>query len=222
MQLALRNYYSECSLHNIYYYSQESCKHHDFFFFTFRVLETVPSVPTSEMDCSVCLAVPKACQGRMTRLCGNMQMRWKCASYATKTALKGKSIVQPTWELAVHFHHVANICMSECWCRNVFQARRVFYYWHRFESEVGFQHEAILAEINDEIGQLRDFADHTWTFAFLPIHYSSDMLYSTSADLSKAYSILEHFWMLILYLLVCHWFPLISKFSRYMQVSLEV
>lgn len=32
MQLALRNYYSECSLHNIYYYSQESCKHHDFFF----------------------------------------------------------------------------------------------------------------------------------------------------------------------------------------------
>lgn len=95
MQHTLRHYYYECSLHSIYYYPQQSCKHEflSLSFFTLRVLETVPSVPTSEMDCSVCLAVLKACQGRMTCLCGNTQMRWKCASYVTKTAPKGKSIV---------------------------------------------------------------------------------------------------------------------------------
>ena len=83
-----------------------------FFFSTSRVLETVRSVRTSRMDCSACLAVPKACQARTTRWCGNTQTRWKCASYATRTALKGKSIVQPARELTLLTPCVANTCLS--------------------------------------------------------------------------------------------------------------
>lgn len=67
-----------CGLHNIYYTSQESCKHKSvlfFFFSTSRVLETVRSVPTSRMGCSVCLAVPRACQARTMRWCGNTRTR---------------------------------------------------------------------------------------------------------------------------------------------------
>lgn len=81
------------------------------FFCIFRVLETVRSVPTSRMGCFVCLDVPKACQGRMTHSFGNMRIRLKFVSYATKTALKGKSIVLPTGELTLHFFCVVHICL---------------------------------------------------------------------------------------------------------------
>lgn len=60
------------------------------YFFYFRVLETVQSVPTFRMDCSVCPAVPKACQERMTPWCGNTLMREEYASCATRTAPRGK------------------------------------------------------------------------------------------------------------------------------------
>lgn len=59
---------------------------------TSRVVETVQGVPTSRMDCSACLGVPKVCQGKMRHSCGNMQTTIKCANCATKTALKGKSV----------------------------------------------------------------------------------------------------------------------------------
>lgn len=88
-----------------------------------RVLETVQSVPTSKMDCSVCLDVPKACWAGTTCWCGNTLIGWKCASYATKTALEGKSIVQPTWVPTLHFSCVANICLSKCWFSSFVQVR---------------------------------------------------------------------------------------------------
>lgn len=59
---------------------------------TSRVVETVQGVPTSRMDCSACLGVPKACRGTMRHWCGNMQTTIKCANCATKTAHKGKSV----------------------------------------------------------------------------------------------------------------------------------
>lgn len=58
-----------------------------------RALQTAQSVPTSRMDSTVFTDVPKACRERMTRWCGSIRMRITCASYATKTAPKGKGIV---------------------------------------------------------------------------------------------------------------------------------
>lgn len=45
------------------------------------------------MDSTVFTDVPKACWERTTRWCGSIRMRITCASYATKTAPKGKGIV---------------------------------------------------------------------------------------------------------------------------------
>lgn len=93
-----------------------------FILFTSRVLETALSVPTSKMACSVCPAVRKVCQGRTTRWCGNTQTRWKCASSATKTALRGKSIVLVHLRPGTTAPCVANICLWWCWCSNLMQS----------------------------------------------------------------------------------------------------
>lgn len=74
-----------------------------FYFFTSRVLEIVPSVPTSKTDCSVCPAVLKACLERTTPWCGNTPMRGMCVSSATKTAPKGKQWRTEAWQSAFVF-----------------------------------------------------------------------------------------------------------------------